>query len=247
MKAFRILRAISVVAAIVLLCYLVVVTIRFKRPTQDETCTSLAVSIKSHNERTFVTEADITASLKQAGLHPAGRLMSALNTDKIEKEILRNGMIAEAEAYKTPAGIIRLDLTEKTPVMRVMSNAGDYYIDSKGGTMPAGPRYAAYLPVASGYIEKNVAASNLYKFALFLQGNDFWNNQIEQIYIYPNQEVELIPRVGGHRIMLGTFDDFKEKLENLRLFYEQAVTKFGWNKYSKINLKYKNQGGCTKK
>ena len=71
--------------------------------------------------------------------------------------------------------------------------------------------------------------------------------RIEQIYVHPDKEVELIPRVGNHRILLGTFDHFEEKLANLRLFYEQAIPKMGWEKYSIINLKYRNQIVCTKR
>ena len=89
--------------------------------------------------------------------------------------------------------------------------------------------------------------AELAKFALFLQENDFWNNQIEQIYVHPDNEVELIPRVGNHRIVLGSFVDFEEKLDNLRLFYEKAIPKVGWEKYSIISLKYKDQIVCTKR
>ena len=53
--------------------------------------------------------------------------------------------------------------------------------------------------------------------------------------------------MGNHRIMLGTLNEFEEKLANLKLFYEQAIPKVGWEKYSMINLKYKNQIVCTKK
>ena len=70
---------------------------------------------------------------------------------------------------------------------------------------------------------------------------------MEQIFVHPDNEVELIPRVGNHRIMLGTFEGFEEKLDKLQLFYEQAIPKVGWEKYSIINLKYKNQIVCTKK
>ena len=73
------------------------------------------------------------------------------------------------------------------------------------------------------------------------------NNQIEQICVFPNKEVELIPRVGRFRIVLGALDDFEEKLNKLRLFYDQAIPKVGWDKYSVIDLKYKNQIVCTKK
>ena len=87
----------------------------------------------------------------------------------------------------------------------------------------------------------------MYKFALFLQDDDFWNSQIEQIYVHPNGEVDLIPRVGNHRIALGSLADFGSKLDKLKLFYEKAIPKVGWEKYSVINLKYKNQIVCTKR
>ena len=116
-----------------------------------------------------------------------------------------------------------------------------------GIIMPISHRYVAHVPVESGYIEKELATTDLYKFALFLQENDFWNDQVEQIFVHPDNEVELIPRVGNHRIMLGTFEGFEEKLDKLQLFYEQAIPKVGWEKYSIINLKYKNQIVCTKK
>ena len=156
-------------------------------------------------------------------------------------------MIANVEVYKTPSGIIKMEVEQKMPILRVMSVRGNYYVDNIGTTMPVSRRYVAHVPVVSGYVEKDLAVTDLYKFALFLQENKFWNNQIEQIYVHPDNEVELIPRVGNHRIILGTFQDFQEKLDNLELFYEQAIPKVGWEKYSIINLKYKNQIVCTKK
>ena len=113
--------------------------------------------------------------------------------------------------------------------------------------MPISQRYVAHVPIATGYMEKEFAENELYEFALFLQDNEFWNNQIEQICVFPNKEVELIPRVGRFRIVLGSLDDFEEKLNKLRLFYDQAIPKVGWDKYSVIDLKYKNQIVCTKK
>jgi len=185
--------------------------------------------------------------LKQAGLYPAGKPVKAVNTDKMETELLKNGMIAEVVAYKTPSDIIKIDVKQKTPVLRVMGAGGNFYVDSKGNIMPVSRRYTAHVPVANGYIEKRLATTDLYKFALFLQEDMFWNDQIEQIYVHPDGETELIPRVGAQRILLGTLEGFEEKLANLRLFYEQAIPKTGWEKYGRINLKYKNQVVCTKK
>jgi cell division protein FtsQ len=52
--------------------------------------------------------------------------------------------------------------------------------------------------------------------------------------------------VGNHRILLGQIEYYRENLEKLKLFYEKGLNQMGWNQYSIINLKYKNQVVCTK-
>jgi cell division protein FtsQ len=241
------LRILSVAAACLLPACMALAFMLFKDARQNALCKNLAITLQNGGNMHFISEATITATLKQAGLYPVGQRMNAINTDRIEKELLRNEILERVNAYKTPSGILRVDVKQKTPILRVTGSGGDYYIDSRGGTMPASWRYAAHVPVAGGYVRKELATTELYKFALFLQEDDFWGNQIEQIYIHPDREVELSPRVGEHRIILGTMDNFREKLDNLRLFYEQAIPKTGWEKYRIINLKFKNQIVCTKK
>ena len=210
-------------------------------------CQDLQVVVKDSLDKHFVSESDLVSILKKADLNPIKKPMDAINTDKIETELKKNEMIARVEAYKTPSGIIKLEVEQKIPILRVISSRGNFYVDNLGTTMPVSFRYVADVPLVSGYVEKELAITDLYKFALFLQENEFWNNQIEQIYVHPDNEVELIPRVGNHRIVLGSFDNFEEKLDNLRLFYDKVVPKTGWEKYSILNLKYKDQIVCTKR
>ena len=231
------IRIISIVVATLLFCYIVFVSFFFREIRQDSICQDLQVVVKDSLDKHFVSESDLVSILKKAGLDPIKRSMADVNTDRIETELLKNEMIAQVEAYKTPSGIIKLEVMQKMPILRIMGVRGSYYVDNLGTTMPISRRYAAHVPIVSGYVEKELAVTDLYKFALFLQENEFWNDQIEQIYVYPDNDIELIPRVGNHRIMLGTLDEFEEKLANLKLFYEQAIPKVGWEKYSMINLK----------
>ncbi|MDR1937199.1 MAG: cell division protein FtsQ [Tannerellaceae bacterium] len=244
MKTIRIL---SVIVAFLILGYVVAMGVFFKDSRRNATCKDVVITLQSDTDVSFVSEANIVAALKQAELYPVGRRINSINTDKIETELLKNEVLDRVDAYKTPSGVVRVDVKQKTPILRVMSLGGDFYIDSKGSVMPVSRRYAVHVPVASGYVRKDLAATDLYKFALFLQENEFWNNQIEQIYVHPDHEIELVPRVGEHRIILGTLDNFREKLSNLQLFYEQAIPKMGWEKYRIINLKFKDQIVCTKK
>lgn len=241
------IRIISIIVATILFCYIVVVSFLLRDMRQDYVCHDLQVVVKDSLEKHFVSEGDLISILKRADLNPIKRPMSDVNTEKIEQELLKNEMIANVEAYKTPSGIVKMEVMQKIPIIRIMSVTGSYYVDNMGTTMPISRRYAAHVPIASGFVEKEFAVTDLYKFALFLQENEFWNDLIEQIYVFQDQEVELIPKVGNHRIMLGTIDDFRDKLDKLKLFYEQAIPKVGWEKYSVINLKYKNQIVCTKK
>lgn len=233
-------KILSVIVAVVFFCYLVFSVILMNGKEEDGVCRQVTVVVKDSADRHFIDRKDVLSILKNTSLYPINQRLRDINTEKIERKVADNELIDRVSVYKTPSGNINIEVTQKTPVLRVFSTQGSYYIDEHGHIMPVSPRYATYLPIASGNIEKSFATTDLYKFALFLQKHDFWNNQIEQIYVYPNKEVELIPRVGDHRIFLGSFDDFREKMDHLQLFYEQAIPKVGWEKYRIINLKYKN-------
>lgn len=240
-------RILGIIAAVVLLGTLVVALFMGQPTPDDVVCRNLVVLVKDSADRPFLHEKDIVDMLKNARLYPVGRTTNRINTDSIEKIIAKNELITSVHAYKTSSGNVKVEITQKMPILRVFSGQESYYVDDLGHVMPANFRHATYLPVASGKIEKSFATTDLFKFALFLQRHSFWNHQIEQIYVRTDNDVELIPRVGNCRIVLGSLENFGEKMENLRLFYEQAVPKAGWEKYEIINLKYKNQIVCSKK
>ena len=241
------IRVLSIIIATLLTCYIAVTAFFFRDVKENRLCEGLQIVVRDSLDKHFVTNEDLVYLLKKSKLYPVKKPMDKINTEKIETELLNNDMISHVEVYKTPSRLIKLEIEQKMPILRVNSPSGNYYIDNIGSMMPLSRHYVAHVLVASGYVEKEFAKNGLYKFALYLQDNEFWNDQIEQIYVDADKNVELIPRVGNHRIILGSFDNFPEKLDNLKLFYEQAIPKVGWEKYSAINLKYKNQIVCTKR
>jgi len=242
-----VIRALSIVVATLLLVYMAAVAFFFRDVKEDGLCEGLQIVLRDSLDKHFVTEGDVIYMLKTSKLFPVEQPMNEINTEKIEQELMTNEMISKIEAFKTPSKNIKLEIEQKMPILRVNSTSGNYYIDNIGSVMPLSRHYVAHVLVASGYINKEFAMNELYHFVQFLQDNEFWNNQIDQIYVDADQEVELIPLVGNHKILLGSFDDYQKKLDNLKLFYEQAIPKVGWEKYSLINLKYRNQIVCTKR
>ena len=71
---------------------------------------------------------------------------------------------------------------------------------------------------------------------------------MHQINVTNEKELELYLAVGNHKIIFGDAIDIEEKFKKLKIFYTDGLNKTdGWNKYSVINVKYKNQVVCTKK
>ena len=85
------------------------------------------------------------------------------------------------------------------------------------------------------------------KLITLINNNDFWRSQITQIHFIDEEEVYLITRVGDQLIEFGDLNNQEDKLNNLNIFYKKVMPVEGWQKYSKVSLKFNNQIVCTKK
>ena len=94
---------------------------------------------------------------------------------------------------------------------------------------------------------KNSILKDIYHLVNYINDDNFWSAQIDQIYVDNNDEIDLIPRVGNQLVHLGTAENFEGKLRNLEAFYDKVLPEVGWNKYSLINLEFKDQIVCKKR
>lgn len=244
------MKKILVITGICLLAgYLIFSAFYFQEKPKEGVCTKFEVEVaNSVNGDQFVDTEDIVKYVKEKGLDPVGKQLKDINTNTIEEAIVSNQLVKKADVFVTNNGAIKASIEERKPILRVISDKGDnYYIDNNGNKMPLSRRFTAYLPIATGSIKEEFAKTDLYKFALFLHEDKFWNAQVEQIIVMPNKDIKLIPRVGDHQIILGDLTGYKERLEKLMSFYENGLNEAGWNKYSVINLKFDKQVVCTKR
>lgn len=212
----------------------------------QEVCKEVRISIQDSINTPFLKQRDVELALQRNKISPVGKLMSEINTYEIGRLLEDNKIIREAVCYKTPDGTLRIDVYQRNPILRVMGVNGNYYIDDEGLVMPVSYHFTAHLPIATGYVTKEIVDGGLFHFALFLEDNSFWKMFIEQIHVLSNGDIELIPKIGDFTILLGDFTNFDKKLDNLMLFFEKGATKRGWNVYKTINIKYENQVICTK-
>lgn len=222
---------------------------------QDVKCENVKIIIPGADN--FIEREEIDAILAESEGQLIGRNLKEVNTQKIEKAIQANPYIAFAKVYADMDGVIRIEIKQRQPVLRVINAGGqDYYIDKEGLKMPVSANFTANVLVATGNILEGFGgrvdslrtslAADLYEIALYLKQDTLWDAQIEQIFVNNKKDIELIPRVGNQRIILGDASSLDHKMKNLLAFYKQAMPLMGWDAYKTISVKYANQVVCEK-
>ncbi|HLP05328.1 MAG TPA: hypothetical protein VK152_07865 [Paludibacter sp.] len=217
----------------------------FNGAENEMVCKELDIMMLEPPGKRMITQRDVALLLQQNNLNPVGKTLKYICTESIEGLLKKNPMVKSVECFKTPSGILTVNVRQRIPKFRVVG-FGSYYVDTDRKTMPVSTNYSAYVPVVSGRITVSMATGKLFDFVTYLENNPFWNAQIEQVFIRDDLKVELVPRVGDGIIMLGNLDNYPSKLEKLRKLYVFGFNKIGWNRYKRIDLQYKDQVVCSR-
>lgn len=193
--------------------------------TREDTkqCKSLNIVIADSAQATLITAKDIDMMLRKASLYPIGRSMKDVDLIRIQNKLQSDPFIREAICVKTPGENVNVFVVQRLPLLRIIADNGeDYYVDSKGFPMAA-RGYEADLPVVTGQVTNAFVKKRLLPLGMLLSQDDFWNNQVMQIQVQPNQDIDLVLRVGSALVHLGKAENFDQKLNNLRAFYEKVL------------------------
>lgn len=228
----------------------------------------IAVDIDFGDEAFFITNDQVTEVVTDLGYMIDSAHMADIDPGRIEHILENNAFISDAEVYKELNGVLHVDVDVRQPVLRVYNLKGEsIYLDEDGVFMPLNRNYTARTPIANGYITIDMQTlagvslvelaeqsehpdvahlQSLYDIVKACRANSFWKAQFNQYYVNADREIEMIPRVGDHNVLVGSANNIGRKLNKLRMFYEKGLNKTGWNEYKVINLKYANQVVCTK-
>ncbi|MDB5154456.1 MAG: hypothetical protein JWR54_3207 [Mucilaginibacter sp.] len=200
----------------------------------------------------FIDREEVDNILKARRHQLVGRNMESINLHSLENKLRANPFIESAKVYADMDGIIKVEISQRQPVIRIMNQFGqDFYIDQNGVKIPMSSNFTARVLAANGYIDEvfgkkidtlhTEIARELFKTAQFISSDSLWSAQIAQVYVNEDHELELIPRVGTNRILLGNADSLEAKFDNLLVFYKQALPQVGWDRYKLINIKFTGQ------
>ncbi len=256
-KVLKILLFIPVVYLIVLPVYIAV-------SSNSKPCGGIEIVIKDSSDYHFVTKRQLLNIVNSGSARILGRPVKEVLTGEIEGRIYELREVKEAEVYITIDGIMHVFVDQRDPVMRVIpAEGGDYFIDKEGIVIRKRNLYTPRLHIVGGNVNISQAMLNgvsildtsikksvlkdIYYLVDVINADDFWSAQIDQIFVDNNNEIDLIPRVGNQLIHLGSIDNLDGKLRNLEAFYDDVLPEVGWNKYSVINLEFKDQIVCKKR
>jgi len=249
---------------IIPLLYLIVIPVYLVSYTNSGTCGGIVIDIKDSSDYHFVTRKQLLNLAYGNSARIIGRPVKDISVLEIENRINVLRELKVAEVYKTIDGDIHIYADQREPVMRVMpDNGGDFFIDEDGVVVRRRNLYTPRLHIVGGNINissamlngvsvldtsiKNSILKDIYHLVNYINDDDFWSAQIDQIYVDGNDEIDLIPRVGNQVVHLGTIENMKGKLRNLGAFYDKVLPEAGWNKYSLIDLEFKDQIVCKKR
>jgi len=213
------------------------------------------------SDNSFLTESIVKQRIAiKLGYQLDSMAMSSVNLEALELQIKAMPEVKAVEVYKTVNGKLNMRITERKPIVRVIHQNGmSNYIDEEGDYMGLSSHFSDHLPVVTGYFNESdytkgvnalshtndLCYDDIYFMSSYIHKDPFWKAQILEIHINKDQEFELIPRVGNHRILFGKGKKIKKKFKKLKIFYREGLNHKGWNQFDTLNIMYKNQIVCS--
>lgn len=243
--------------------YLAVMPVFFSRIAGTYTVKGVSIDIADSSDYHFITKRNLLNLVNRTG-RIIGKPVSEIPVAEIEGRVKELHELRAAEVYIGVDGTMHVYADQRDPVMRLVpSSGGDFFIDEEGVVVRKRNLYNPRLHVITGNVTvtqamlngvsvhdtsiKHTILRDIFHLVNYIRSDAFWSAQIDQVHVDGNDEIDLIPRVGNHVIHIGTIENLDGKLRNLETFYEKVLPEVGWNKYSVINLEYRDQIVCRKR
>ncbi len=251
-------RILSISIKIIGLAAVVFVVVFAFNKSKEQKCTDVRFDIVSEDKSFIGVINEVKSDLKVAGYDALeGILLSAIDLKAIEIVVEKSPYVANAEVYSTIRGIVYVKIEQRVPLVRIYNHDGNsFFVDKDGFKMPILKNSNQHILVANGFIvekldsQKNVLSPMAKKIvftANVIAADSLMNALCEQLYVNSQFEIEMITRVGDHKVIIGDTTDLSEKLNKLAVFYREGYKNEDLDKYQSINLKFKGQVVCKKR
>jgi cell division protein FtsQ len=242
-------REVKIVTAILIVGGIIAFT---ERRQGSASINDITIKVKNAHDNHFLDEDDIVSLMELKKDNLKGANLDRVNMKEVEKKILRDPFIQDAQLYSDLKGNLVVSAELRRPIARIVRNDGpDGYISEDGTIMPVSDHFTSRVILISGsYVKHILNQSNLTSTEDGIQlmelinkvrEDEFWNAQIAQLDIDSKTRITIYPQVGDERIEFGRPENVETKLKKLMIFYKEILPRMGWNKYDRVNLEYEGQ------
>lgn len=166
-----------------------------------------------------------------------------LDLKALENKLSSHDMIENSEVYISINGILKIDIKQRNPYARVISDSS-FYIDNNGTKMPLSDNYSARVLLVHGLNdESNI--DYVFKLIKTIRDDEFLNLNVTDILINKS-DISLRVRNCDFEVLVGDLNNLETKIKNFKAFYQKAYRDKILNNYKKVNLQFNNQIVCTK-
>lgn len=222
---------------------------RAARPVND-----VEVNIETLDGNYFTDKEEVISLLNAESTdYVLGSAVSQLDLKTLEQRVEVHPFVKDAQVYKDIKGNLIVHVKQAKPIARVFNRSGeDRYIDAQGYLIPTKARQVARVPILEfgrelGWeenITESVYGQQLLELLHFVDKDEFWRAQIAGMFIQGDGQIIMQPQVTKQEITFGMPEELDEKFKKLKLFYKEILPNKGWNTYSSVNLKFKDQIVC---
>lgn len=212
------------------------------------------INIEQEKGNFFIDQPEVLGLLNAQNTdYVLGSKIGDIDLKLLERRVEAHAFVADAQIYYDLKGNLAVNVKQARPIARIYDPYGtDKYIDDRGLILPVNGKHTARVPLLEiekslemkGNITDSEDGADLFELLSYIDGHDFWKAQIAHLVFEGSGEVTMLPQITKQKILFGKPSDLVEKFRKLEVFYKEILPNKGWNTYSLVNLKFKDQIVC---
>ena len=179
-----------------------------------------------------------------------------INFNDLEKKIKSNPHIKKVTLYKDLTGNLNVIVNQFQPIARIVyENKSKKYFDIDGEIFPTSLGYShrvllIFLTSKINFLNNNLNNTefgvDLLNMVKYIESDKFLSKIVSEIEVDNFKNIIIRPQISKQKIIFGYPDDLVNKFRKIKIFYDDIAPAKGWNTYSSVNVKYRNQIICDK-
>jgi cell division protein FtsQ len=183
-----------------------------------------------------------------------GKKLEEVSTEEITRKLALQPYIRDMLVSKELNGIIRVEISERSPEAVTVFQGREMIIDSDGMLLPDPGVSARFhrLQKVYGITRALPAGRSMYRLLRkdhqvldqligALAGSDYAGLLVREIHLSGDDRTWFMAGGSSIRFIIGNEGNFKEKLKKFEIFWQKVVAKKGLDSYESVDLRFRDR------